>query len=55
MRITASAISLNVADLGASAAFAKDHLGFSEAMAAEGFVSLRGRTSVSISSSGGVD
>jgi hypothetical protein len=38
--ITASAISLNVADPIASAAFAKQHLGFAEDMAAEGFVSL---------------
>lgn len=40
MTLTASAISLNVADPLASAAFAKDHLGFSEDMSAEGFVSL---------------
>lgn len=40
MPITASAISLNVADPVASGAFAKQHLGFSEDMAAEGFVSL---------------
>ena len=40
MPITASAISLNVADPIASAAFAKQHLGFAEDMAAEGFVSL---------------
>ena len=40
MPITASAISLNVADPGASAAFAKQHLGFAEDMAADGFVSL---------------
>jgi catechol 2,3-dioxygenase-like lactoylglutathione lyase family enzyme len=33
-------VSLNVADVEASAAFAKRHLGFVEAMAAEGFVSL---------------
>jgi catechol 2,3-dioxygenase-like lactoylglutathione lyase family enzyme len=38
--ITASAISLNVADPVASAEFAKRHLGFEEAMAADGFVSL---------------
>jgi catechol 2,3-dioxygenase-like lactoylglutathione lyase family enzyme len=38
--ITASAISLNVADPVASAAFAKQHLGFTEEMASEGFVSL---------------
>ena len=40
MRITASAISLNVDDVTASAAFAKDHFGFGEDMAADGFVSL---------------
>jgi uncharacterized glyoxalase superfamily protein PhnB len=40
MKITASAISLNVDDVTASAAFAKDHFGFDEVMAAEGFVSL---------------
>ncbi len=38
--ITASALSLNVADPVASAEFAKRHLGFEEAMAADGFVSL---------------
>jgi catechol 2,3-dioxygenase-like lactoylglutathione lyase family enzyme len=40
MKITASAISLNVADEAASAAFVKAHLGFAEEMAADGFVSL---------------
>lgn len=40
MKITASAISLNVDDVAASAAFAKEHFGFTEDMAAEGFVSL---------------
>lgn len=40
MGITSAAISLNVPDVAASAAFATDHLGFSEAMSAEGFVSL---------------
>jgi predicted enzyme related to lactoylglutathione lyase len=40
LRITASAISLNVADVDGSAAFAKEHFGFKEDMAAEGFVSL---------------
>lgn len=40
MPITASAISLNVADPVTSAEFAKLHLGFAEDMAAEGFVSL---------------
>ena len=40
MKITASALSLNVEDVAASAAFAKEHLGFREEMAADGFVSL---------------
>jgi catechol 2,3-dioxygenase-like lactoylglutathione lyase family enzyme len=40
MRVTASAISLNVPDVEASAAFATRHFGFVEAMAADGFVSL---------------
>jgi catechol 2,3-dioxygenase-like lactoylglutathione lyase family enzyme len=40
MRITASAISLNVDDVAASAAFARRHFGFSEEMADDSFVSL---------------
>ncbi len=40
MEITASAISLNVDDPEASAAFARTHLGFEQDMAADGFVSL---------------
>jgi catechol 2,3-dioxygenase-like lactoylglutathione lyase family enzyme len=40
VRITASAISLNVDDVPASAAFAKRHFGFGEEMADDGFVSL---------------
>ena len=40
MQITASALSLNVDDPEASAAFATDHLGFTREMAADGFVSL---------------
>jgi uncharacterized glyoxalase superfamily protein PhnB len=40
MTITASALSLNVADPAASAAFAERHLGFREDMSADGFVSL---------------
>jgi uncharacterized glyoxalase superfamily protein PhnB len=40
MKITASAISLNVDDETASATFLKEHFGFKEEMAAEGFVSL---------------
>ena len=40
MQITASAISLNVEDPAESAAFTKQHLGFIEDMAYDGFVSL---------------
>ena len=40
MRITDSAISLNVPDVEASAAWVREHLGFTEAMAADGFASL---------------
>ncbi len=40
MQITASAISLNVDDVTASATFIKQHFGFHEAMSADGFVSL---------------
>jgi len=40
MNITASAISLNVRDPEASAAFAEEHFGFARVMAADGFVSL---------------
>jgi catechol 2,3-dioxygenase-like lactoylglutathione lyase family enzyme len=40
MNITASAISLNVADPEASAAFVEQHFGFAREMAADGFVSL---------------
>ena len=40
MQITASAISLNVEDVTASATFIKQHFGFKEEMSAEGFVSL---------------
>jgi uncharacterized glyoxalase superfamily protein PhnB len=40
MRITASAISLNVDDPAAAAEFVKRHFGFEEEMAADGFVSL---------------
>lgn len=41
MKITASAISLNVEDVQASARFLQDHFGFEEAMSADGFVSLQ--------------
>jgi catechol 2,3-dioxygenase-like lactoylglutathione lyase family enzyme len=40
VQITASALSLNVDDPVASATFAKQHLGFTEGMAEDGFVSL---------------
>ncbi|HEU5127430.1 MAG TPA: VOC family protein [Glycomyces sp.] len=40
MQITSSAVSLNVADPAASAAFLKRHYGFEEDMSADGFVSL---------------
>lgn len=40
MQITASALSLNVADPEASAAFVEDHLGFTRQMEADGFVAL---------------
>jgi len=40
MRITASAVSLNVEDVPASSAFLVDHFGFREEMAADGFASL---------------
>jgi predicted enzyme related to lactoylglutathione lyase len=40
MKITASAISLNVDDERVSAAFLAEHFGFTEEMSADGFVSL---------------
>ncbi|MFD3743908.1 VOC family protein [Nocardia sp. NPDC058633] len=40
MQITASALSLNVADPQTSAQFLIDHLGFTEKMAADGFIAL---------------
>ncbi|MRH87239.1 glyoxalase [Nocardia sp. SYP-A9097] len=40
MKITASALSLNVPDPAASAKFLIDHFGFTEAMSADGFASL---------------
>ncbi|MCP2164454.1 VOC family protein [Goodfellowiella coeruleoviolacea] len=40
MRITASAVSLNVDDVSASSAFLVEHFGFEEKMAAPGFASL---------------
>lgn len=44
MNITQTAISLNVADIDASASFAKTHFGYEEAMASDGFVSLQHAT-----------
>ncbi|MFC6242951.1 VOC family protein [Knoellia sp. 3-2P3] len=41
MHITESALSLNVADVEASARWAEQHLGFSLQMEADGFASLR--------------
>lgn len=40
MKITGTAVSLNVAAADTSAEFAKAHFGFTEAMSADGFVSL---------------
>lgn len=40
MHITASALSLNVDDVTASAEFVKRHFGFAQDLAADGFVSL---------------
>lgn len=40
MKITATAISLNVDDVQASADFASTHFGFTETMSADGFVAL---------------
>ena len=40
MTITSTALSLNVADVDASAAWAQRHLGFTVAMAVDGFCSL---------------
>ncbi|MGH3852102.1 MAG: VOC family protein [Pseudonocardiaceae bacterium] len=41
MRITSSAVSLNVDDVAASSSFLVEHFGFREEMAADGFASLR--------------
>jgi uncharacterized glyoxalase superfamily protein PhnB len=40
VKITASAVSLNVDDVAASVRFLTTHFGFTEAMSADGFVSL---------------
>jgi hypothetical protein len=44
VQITASAVSLNVADVPASAAFLTSHFGFRQEMAADGFASPHART-----------
>ncbi len=40
MKITATAVSLNVEDVPASSTFLTDHFGFDQQMAADGFASL---------------
>jgi uncharacterized glyoxalase superfamily protein PhnB len=40
MKITASAVSLTVEDVAASSAFLREHFGFQEQVAADGFASL---------------
>jgi predicted enzyme related to lactoylglutathione lyase len=40
VKITSSAVSLNVDDVAASSSFLVEHFGFQEAMAADGFASL---------------
>jgi catechol 2,3-dioxygenase-like lactoylglutathione lyase family enzyme len=40
MRVTSSAVSLNVDDPGASSAFLTEHFGFRQEMAGDGFASL---------------
>ncbi|MFE7313619.1 VOC family protein [Streptomyces sp. NPDC057555] len=40
MKVTSSAVSLNVEDVPASSAFLTEHFGFREEMAADGFASL---------------
>ncbi|CAJ60124.1 MULTISPECIES: VOC family protein [Frankia] len=40
MKITSSAVSLNVEDVAASSAFLAEHFAFAEQMAADGFASL---------------
>jgi len=40
VRVSSSAVSLNVADAAASSAFLREHFGFREEMAADGFASL---------------
>lgn len=45
MNVTSTAISLNVADVEASAGWVQQHLGFTVAMAADGFSSLNHKPS----------
>jgi uncharacterized glyoxalase superfamily protein PhnB len=40
VRVSSSAVSFNVADAAASSAFLREHFGFREEMAADGFASL---------------
>ncbi|MEV5510146.1 VOC family protein [Streptomyces orinoci] len=40
MKISSTAVSLNVEDVAASSAFLREHFGFHEEMAADGFASL---------------
>ncbi|MEU7866991.1 VOC family protein [Dactylosporangium sp. NPDC049140] len=40
MRVSSSAVSFNVGDAAASSAFLREHFGFREEMAADGFASL---------------
>ncbi|WP_432972480.1 VOC family protein [Dactylosporangium sp. CA-233914] len=40
MRVSSSAVSLNVSDVAASSWFLREHFGFHEEMAADGFASL---------------
>jgi uncharacterized glyoxalase superfamily protein PhnB len=40
LKITSTALSLNVDDINGSASFAQKHFGFTEVMAADGFISL---------------
>jgi uncharacterized glyoxalase superfamily protein PhnB len=46
VKITASAVSLNVDDVAASARFLTTHFGFTEEMSADGFVSLARKDAV---------
>ncbi len=48
MKITSSAVSLNVDDVPASSAFLVEHFGFREEMAADGFASLGHEDAVDI-------